>query len=149
MNLFMKKLFIINIVFLSALFISCNKDQVQNPVPDIPFDVSLNLTLPLYVNLQVPFGGIVYYNTGSRGIAILRTSNTEFAIFDRHCPYNIEDGCVVEVDEDNIGGLMDSECCNSKFSMINAGLPSQGPAVNGLKPYQYTFNGTILRIFNQ
>lgn len=145
----MKKIFIVNIILLSVLFNSCNKDQIQSPVPNIPFDVSLNLTLPLYEPLLHVLGGIVYYNTGSKGIAILRISNDEFAIFDRHCPYNVVDGCIVEVDEDNIGGLIDDECCSSKFSMINAGLPSQGPAVNGLKPYQYTFNGTILRIFNQ
>ena len=145
----MKKFIIINIILLSVLLNSCNKDQIQNPVPKIPFDVSLNLTLPLYEPLLHVLGGIVYYNTGSKGIAILRISNDEFAVFDRHCPYNVEEGCIVEVDEDNIGGLIDKECCNSKFSMINAGLPSQGPAVNGLKPYQYTFNGTILRIYNQ
>jgi len=145
----MKKFILTNFILLSVLFSSCNKDQVQSPVPNFPFDVSLNLTLPLYEPLLHVLGGIVYYNTGSKGIAILRISNDEFAIFDRHCPYNVEDGCVVEVDEDNVGGLIDRECCSSKFSMINAGLPSQGPAVNGLKPYQYTFNGTILRIFNQ
>ena len=144
----MKKHFII-IILLSVLLNSCNKDQVQNPVPNIPFDVSLNLTLPLYEPLLHVLGGIVYYNAGSRGIAILRISNDEFAIFDRHCPYNVEEGCVVEIDEDNIGGLIDAECCSSEFSMINEGLPNKGPAVNGLKPYQYTFNGTILRIFNQ
>ncbi len=145
----MKKFFLLTIILTSVLFNSCNKDQVQNPVPNIPFDISLNLTLPLYQPLQAVLGGIVYYNAGSRGLAILRISNDEFAIFDRHCPYKVEDGCVVEMDADNIGGLMDSECCNSKFNMINAGLPSKGPAVNGLKPYQYTFNGTILRVFNQ
>ena len=145
----MKKHFIIITILVSILFNSCNKNQVQNPVPNIPFDVSLNLTLPLYEPLLHVLGGIVYYNAGSRGLAILRVSNDEFAIFDRHCPYNVEEGCVVEIDEDNIGGLIDAECCSSEFSMINAGLPSKGPAVNGLKPYQYTFNGTILRIFNQ
>ena len=145
----MKKFILTNIILLSVLFNSCNKDQIQNPVPNIPFDVSLNLTLPLYEPLLHVLGGIVYYNAGSKGIAILRISNDEFAIFDRHCPYNVEDGCIVEVDEDNVGGLIDHECCNSEFSMINAGLPNKGPAVNGLKPYQYTFNGTILRIFNQ
>jgi len=139
------------ILFISSVFYpSCNKQEVQNPVPNISFNVTINTTFPLYEPLLHPLGGIVFYNSGagSKGIAILRVSNDEFVIYDRHCPYKVQDGCVVEEDEDNTGGLIDLGCCKSKFNMINGGFPSEGPAVNGLKPYKYTFNGTILRVYN-
>lgn len=136
------------LILFSILTGSCDKQEVQNPVPNITFDVTLNLTLPLYEPLLHPLGGIVFYNAGSKGLAILRLSNDDFAVYDRHCPYNVHEGCVVEENEDTIGGLIDSDCCNSKFNMINEGFPDEGPAVNGLRPYSYTFNGTILRIFN-
>jgi hypothetical protein len=146
----MKKTILISILLFAVFFNSCNKQEFQNPVPDISFNVTLNLTLPLYAPLLQPFGGIVFYGAGagSKGIAILRFSNDEFLIYDRHCPYNVQDGCVVVEDEDNTGVLIDLDCCNSKFNMLNGGFPSEGPAVNGLKPYKYTFNGTILRVFN-
>jgi Rieske Fe-S protein len=146
----MKKIFFISILFFTVMFNSCDKQEFQNPVPNIDFNVTLNLTLPLYAPLLHPLGGIVFYNSGagSKGIAILRISNEEFVVYDRHCPYNVQDGCAVVEDEGNIGGLIDLDCCNSKFNMINGGFPSEGPAVNGLKPYKYTFNGTILRVFN-
>jgi hypothetical protein len=148
----MKNVIFISIFLSAILFSSCSKQEFQNPVPDISFNVTLNLTLPLYSPLLHPLGGIVFYNTatgpGSKGLAILRISNEEFAIYDRHCPYNVQDGCTVVEDEDNIGGLIDFDCCKSRFNMINGGFPSEGPAVNGLKPYKYTFNGTILRVFN-
>lgn len=139
-----------NILFISLFFLfgQCSKDEIQNPVPNIPFNVTLNLTLPAYQPLLTPLGGIVYYNAGSKGLVILRIQNDEFAIFDRHCTYQAADGCAVEIDEDNIGGLIDKSCCQSKFNMINAGLPSSGPATLGLKSYNYNFNGTILRIYN-
>jgi Rieske Fe-S protein len=128
-----------------------NVSLVSLEIPNIHFNVSLNITLPLYAPLQNPLGGIVFYNSGagSKGLAILRISNDEFVIYDRHCPYLVKDGCVVEEDENKIGGLIDLGCCNSKFNMINGGYPSEeGPAVNRLKSYNYTFNGTVLNIFN-
>ena len=124
---------------------------VSKEIPNIPFNVSLNINLPLYAKLQYPLGGIVFYNSagaGSKGLAILRVTNDEFVIYDRHCAYKVQNGCVIEEDENEIGGLIDLGCCNSKFNMINGGFPSGGPAVNGLKPYNYTFNGTVLNIFN-
>lgn len=144
----MNKKILIIILGIFILLDSCGKQAVQSNVPDVPFDVSLNLTLPIYDPLNFVLGGIVYFNAGSKGLAILRVSNDEFAVFDRHCPYKVEDGCIVEIDEDDAYGLVDKGCCNSKFSMINAGLPSQGPAEVGLKSYRYTLTGNILRIFN-
>ena len=127
---------------------SCNNKNVESPIPSIPFDITLNLSLPLYSDLQHPLGGIVFVNGGSKGIAIIRISEDQFAVFDRHCPYKMEEGCAVIEDPDNIAVLIDSDCCSSRFSMVNNGLPNNGPAITGLKSYKYTYNGAVLRIYN-
>ena len=140
------------VIFLLALLLtsySCDKNTVESPVPNIPFDITLNLNLPLYSDLLHPMGGIVYVdNTGSKGLALLRIGEDQFAIFDRHCPYQVNEGCKVFEDPDNIAGLKDKECCSSLFNMINSGLPDNGPANVGLKAYKYNFNGANLRIYN-
>lgn len=140
------------VIFLFGLLTtnySCDKQVIESPVPNIPFDITLNLNLPLYTDLLHPMGGIVFIsNTGSKGLAILRIGENQFAIFDRHCPHNVNEGCKVTEDADNIAGLIDSDCCESRFNMINGGLPDSGPATVALKPYKYNFNGTNLRIYN-
>ncbi len=145
----MKKLIIALLLGLILLpFFSCNNKNVESPIPNIPFDITLNLSLPLYLELLHPMSGIVFVNGGSKGIAIIRISEDQFAIFDRHCPYKMEEGCAVVEDPDNIAVLIDSDCCSSRFSMVNNGLPNNGPAITGLKSYKYTYNGAVLRIYN-
>ena len=151
----MKKINLVAIILFSVLFNYCGKQEVQNPVPNISFSVTLNLTLPIYAPLKDQVGVIVFYNgvnAGSKGLAIMRIGydqGNEFAVFDRHCTYKVFEGCKVDVDSANFGSLIDKECCNSKFNMFNAGFPSEGPATIGLKPYKYSYDGNnVLRIFN-
>ena len=145
----MKKIiFSISIIALLLTSNSCNNKAIESPVPNIPFDITLNLTLPLYEPLLHPMSGIVFVNGGSKGIAILRTGPETFAVFDRHCPFQVADGCIVQEDPDNIAALLDETCCGSLFNMVNGGLPDSGPATTGLRSYKYTFNGSILRIYN-
>jgi hypothetical protein len=144
----LNKIYIISAIVLLLLPLACNKEELQNPVPNIPFEVTLNLTLPIYEPLKNEIGAVVYYDAGSRGLAITRISNTEFAVFDRHCPYRVTEGCQVVADTSAFGGLIDKNCCNSTFNMFNGGLPGSGPATFGLRPYNYNYNGTILRIYN-
>ncbi len=138
---------IILLLVFTSLY-SCNDKNVTSPIPNIPFDFTLNLSLPLYEPLMFPMGGIVFVSGGSKGIAILRVSTDQFVVYDRHCPYKTEEGCIVVEDPDNIAVLIDDACCSSRFNMINGGLPDNGPAVVGLKSYKYTFNGSILRVYN-
>ena len=145
----MKKL-IFSIALAAFLFTShsCNKQVVESPIPNVPFDITLNLTLPLYSDLLHPMAGIVFINGGSRGIAILRTGPEQFVVFDRHCPHQVEQGHSVVSNPDNSAGLWDEDGCGSEFNMLNAGLPDKGPAVTALKTYNYTYNGTNLRVYN-
>jgi hypothetical protein len=146
----MKKLVIV--IFLLGLltgYSSCGNKVVESPIPNVSFDITLNLNLPLYTELLHPMGGIVYVdNVGSKGIAILRISQDQFVVYDRHCSYNVDEGCRVFIDPENIASLKDSLCCSSSFNMLNNGLPDSGPASLSLKPYNYTFNGSNLRVYN-
>jgi len=144
-----KSIAVIFLFGILTLFFSCNKNKVESPVPYVPVDITLDLNLPLYLDLKSPMGGIVYINNvGSKGIAVQNIGNDQFAVFDRHCPYNVTEGCKVAADSSNIAGLRDYDCCSSLFNMLNNGLPESGPATVGLKAYRYNYTGNSLRIYN-
>lgn len=123
-------------------FGGCKKDN--NAVPVVYTDVFLYTTDPAFAPLNAT-SGYIYVTGGSKGIIVYRKSQTEFMAYDRHCPYKVADGNVVTVDA---SGLIATDAvCGSKF-LITDGSPNQGPAINSLKQYQTTFDGTVLHIFN-
>lgn len=109
-----------------------------HPIPNVPVNISINLDLPSYQNLNGP-GGYAYVNGGSRGIIVYRNFD-EFVALDRHSTYNSEDECaVVDVDPLNFFELVDT-CSGSRYS-IQSGIVLEGPAQWGLKRYQASWNG--------
>ncbi len=139
-----KKIFWLIVVFSVFEFISCRKRDNQ-VVPNVPVEINIYTTDPLFFNLQVT-GGWEYITGGSRGILIYRSSNNDFLAFDRHCPYKVDDPCgQVKVNSTNISAV--DSCCGSQFSIID-GSVQKGPAAMPLKLYQTTFDGSVLHIFN-
>lgn len=128
----------------AALLHGCKKEQ-QVAVPLVTVDISINLNLPEYNALQV-VGGWAYVIGGSEGLIVYRTSADAFSAIDRHCTYQSADQCRVTVDESQVMAR-DTACCQSAFLLMD-GSVVQGPAALGLKRYNTTFNGTVLRIFN-
>ncbi len=126
------------------LLAGCEKDQ-QTGVPPTPVDISININLPEYFDLQAP-GGWVYLTGGSRGLVVYRKSQDEFIAFDRHCPYQPENGCRVFVDQSSVIAR-DSLCCHSAFLLLD-GSVTEGPSSFALKHYNTLFNGTTLRIYS-
>ena len=80
-------IFLVTLMFL----VSCHKNN-QNPVPNIPVDITIDLGLPSYYSLQ-GVSGYAYVNGGSRGIIVYRKSLDEFVAFDRHSPKDVEGTC--------------------------------------------------------
>ena len=120
----------------------------QTPVPNIPFDLTIDLNLPSYDALNGT-GGWAYVNGGSRGIIVYRRSIDEFVAFDRHSPADEDGVCTQPLfpTEDNFLVLKDT-CNNATFSLYD-GMPINGSAFN-LRQYQTNYNGSnLLRIFNQ
>lgn len=134
------------ILLLLLVFVGCKKDKNQSQVPRVPTDITINLNLPEY-NVLINPGSWVYVNGGSRGIIVYRLSTEDFTAFDRHCTYNIEEGCRIEAQDGTIA--KDVECCDSEFEFIS-GTPVSGQAELALQRYntQFNPNANFLRIYN-
>jgi len=128
-----------------ALFSSC--DENKNPIPNVYVDIYIDLTDPLYYDLQ-SVGGYVYITGGVNGILIYRSSADEFKAYERTCPYDPDCG-KVSVDEASLNAV-DTLCCKSEFSLLLDGTVSQGPSEFPLKAYTcfYDQNAQILHIKN-
>lgn len=125
----------------------CKKDRDDElHVPRVATNITININLPGYSALSNP-GGWAYVQGGSRGIIVYRASMTEFSAFDRHCPYNVIEGCKISILEGSIAE--DDECCHSQFEIIT-GIPISGKTERPLQPFRTQFNpnANLLRIFN-
>jgi hypothetical protein len=140
-----------NIRFLSILLLhlfltGCKKNNV-NPVPNIPFDILVDINLPSYNSLN-GVGGWCYVNGGSRGIIVYRRTIDEFIAFDRNSPVDPNGTCPSPLfpDQDNFLQLNDT-CNNATFSLYD-GMPISNSSF-GLRQYATSFDGnSILRIYN-
>ena len=131
-------------VVIASLF-SCKKTN-NHPVPSVPFDITVNTSLPSYNSLQ-GVGGWTYVTGGVQGIVVYRKSSDEFVAFDRQSPAQ-QTACKkpLTTNSDNFLQLDDS-CTNAKFSLFD-GSPISGSEF-GLRQYQTQWNGSsVLRIFN-
>lgn len=129
-------------LFLSVLSIGCKSDK--DVVPTVYVDVYLYTTDPAFSPLNI-ISGYAYVAGGSKGIVIFRKSQNEFLAYDRHCTYKVSEGNAVSVDASGLVAV-DSKC-SSKF-LLTDGSVNQGPAVNPLKHYLTSFDGTVLHIYN-
>ena len=138
------------LLFLSCLILlsssKCDKGK-QNPIPYVPFDITIDIQLPSYNQLQ-GVGGWSYVNGGSRGIIVYRKGIDEFVAFDRHSPVDTDGICDFPLfpDAENFLLLKDT-CNNASFSMYD-GSPVSNSAF-GLRQYAVQFNGSnLVRIYN-
>ncbi|MBL4652940.1 MAG: hypothetical protein JKY53_08775 [Flavobacteriales bacterium] len=126
------------------MFLGCRKSS-DSGIPYVQVSIQLYTTDPIFFNLS-NVGGWEYINGGSKGILVYRSGIDDFKAYDRHCPYQPSDVCSkVAVDSSNIIAV--DTCCNSQF-VITDGEVTGGPAVQPLKEYQTSFDGTVLTITN-
>jgi hypothetical protein len=140
------KKFLIAFAFLPFL-LACDGGNInyKNPnIPNYPVNLSLNLSLPQYSNLQFPSNHIIDYSQGARGIVVFNTGSG-FNAFDLACPNQPFTGCALAM---SISGI-EAKCnCNtsenpySLFSGQSAG--QQYP----MKPYYVEMSGGNLIIHN-
>ncbi len=124
----------------------CNH-QNQNPVPFVPVDVTIDIQLPSYSNLQ-GVGGWTYLNGGSRGIIVYRKGIDEFVAFDRHSPADISGTCPLPLYPDNQNFLQLKDSCNNAVFSLYDGSPVSN-SIYGLRQYATQFNGNnLLRVYN-
>lgn len=114
-------------------------------IPNVPVNIVLTVSNPQFINLN-SVGGYVQITGGSRGIIVYRASIDEFRAFDRHCPFNVDEGCRVSVNSTSIIAV-DDLCCGSEFLIVDGSI-TQGPATFPLKGYATSFDGNNLFISN-
>jgi hypothetical protein len=142
----MHRIFLFALVVMASGFLGCRRNL--HPVPDIPFNVNINVNLPSYSGLQ-SIGGFAYVeNAGVKGLVVYRRTMDEFVAFDRMSPAPGGDTCApLYVDPNNMLILLDS-CTTSRFSLFDGSL-IEGPAEWGLRGYRTMWNGVnILNIQN-
>lgn len=128
------------------LLASCSQNAVH-PVPNVPFDISINITLPSYSSLQ-GVSGFAYVNGGSRGIIVYRRGISDFIAFDRHSPADLDGSCEQPLVPDAGNFLMLNDTCNTAQFSLYDGSPVSGSEF-GLRQYVVTWDGNqTLRIYN-
>ncbi len=134
-------------ILTAILSFGCKKYN-QTPVPNIPFDITLDIYLPSYDALNGVGGWAYYNNAGSKGIIIYRRAIDEFVVFDRHSPADPNGTCATPLfpTSDNFLVLKDT-CNNATFSLYDGSPMSNCEFM--LRQYKTSFNGTnLLRIYN-
>ena len=133
------------IIFIIWILIcSCTKDA---DFPQTYVNENIPITMAEYSNVYHNLWGYEYINGGLGGIIIVQGLDNEFIAYDRACPFETNNECIVSGLSNNDPILSCLECCNSKFVVVD-GSVAEGPANQALKRYQTYFDGTILYITN-
>ena len=137
----MKKIIAI-IVLLS--FISCGSTDDGNSIlPNVPVNVTLNLNLPLYQNLQFNNNSVFVENHGIKGIIVFRFSENNILAWDAACPHISPSQCSTM---SIVGVKMVCACDDTEFNILN-GSPLSGTQYNA-KQYKAVKNGNSITITN-
>ena len=131
---------------MGLLLTGCTKNA-SHPVPSIPFDISINMTLPSYSNL-IGVSGYAYVNGGSRGIIVYHRGIDDFVAFDRHSPADVAGVCEQPLTPNENNFLMLEDTCNGAEFSLYDGSPMKGSDF-GLRQYTVVWDGSqSLRIYN-
>lgn len=130
----------------TSVFFSCNKNN-EYPLPSIPFDFTIDLSLPSYQEINA-VGGWCYVAGGLKGIVIYRKGIDEFVVWERQSPLDPQGTCAEGVSPKSTNFLeLDDPCSEAVFSLYD-GSPIQNSDW-GLRQYRYDWNGSnLLRIYN-
>lgn len=132
-------LFIFSLLIFSSLSInSCgSREDTVNCFPNSPINVTLNLNLPAYNNLNYD-GGWIYVNeqqSGTRGLIIVRVGNA-FKVYDRNAPHICPDNDTTLEVKDNIAIICPKD--NTRW-ILRTGQPESGSKTS-LPPKTYPYN---------
>lgn len=141
----MRKILIL-LAFMPFLF-ACDGGSInyKNPnIPNYPVNLSLNLSLPQYSNLQFPSNHIIDYSQGARGIVVFNTGSG-FNAFDLACPNQAFTSCSAPL---SINGI-EAKCnCNSAENPYSLFSGQSGGQPYTMKPYVVEMSGGNLVIHN-
>lgn len=134
------------LLFSFLLFFSCEKNETIDLLPTTSVNITIDLNLPEYIDLQTPTGWAYVNNVGLKGIVIQNTGigNPPYKAFERACPDN---NCASPMTFD--GSLkLTCPCNNSNYSIID-GSPQTAGSTNFAREYKVTvLNSVTLNITN-
>jgi nitrite reductase/ring-hydroxylating ferredoxin subunit len=140
-----------NYVFLimAILLCGCKKDNI---VPNIRFEVTINLSDPQYAKKDVlilldveDYVSKIRTRVGYSGVLVYRSDN--YRAFERYCPHDKNDDCKVSLKENTTTAVCN--CCKTEYLLLT-GAVVQGKSKYGLKEYktEYIYDRNLLRIWN-
>jgi len=127
------------------LFFSCEKNETNDILPNVTVNLTIDLNLPQYINLQTPTGWVETNNGGLQGILILNTGLTPlYKAYERACPNN-DCGSPMIFD----GSLkMKCPCDNNEYSIID-GSPQTSGSLHFAREYRVNqINPSTINITN-
>ena len=135
--------------FFTLLLISCSKDRdinTNNPfLPNYPVDLTINLNLPEYNNLQF-VSNSVYINTGAagiRGVFVFNAGSNNYVAFDAACPNQALSSCATMT----ISGIKAvCACDDAEYSFFTGQAPNKQYPMKQYRVQQ--INSTTLRVYN-
>ena len=133
------------LLFLFLILFSCERNETNDILPNVPVNITLNLNLPQYQDLLIP-NGWTTVNGGVKGILIqyIGVGNPPYKAFDRACPNN---DCVSAMIFDE-SLKMKCPCDNSEYSIID-GSPQTSGYSNFAREYRVNLiNPTTINITN-
>lgn len=140
----MKKIFFS--ILTIFILIGCTTNTANNDIlPVVQVNQNVDLSLPQFVNLQVP-GGWAYVNGGLKGIIIYNINGTQFKAFERAAPHIQISDCSQMIVENNI--RMKCPCDDSEFNILNGAPLTNGISHNAREYFVSNLNGVVLRITN-
>ncbi|WP_228063726.1 hypothetical protein [Faecalibacter rhinopitheci] len=136
----------VSFVFIILTLLNCQSDDgTVSCVPSYTISKSINLSMPLYVNLNNP-GGWIYLegiNTGSRGLIVVNTG-VGYKAYDRNAPHICPTGKSTIYVKDNLKMVCDED--GSEW-ILTTGQPTK-VANRSPRTYQVIANGNQLLITN-
>lgn len=134
---------------LFIILISCSKDSAinnNNPfLPNYPVDLTINLNLPEYNNLQF-VSNSVYINNGAagiRGVFVFNAGSNNYVAFDAACPNQALSSCSTMT----INGIKAvCACDDAEYSFFTGQAPDKQYPMKQYRVQQV--NATTLRVYN-
>jgi len=132
------------LLFSIITLFSCEKNETNDILPNVPVNITVNLDLPQFIKLKTP-PNWEYINGGIKGILIQNTGLTpDYKAFDRACPNN---DCNSSMIFDG-SFRMKCPCDDSEYSIID-GSPQTSGNSHFAREYKVNqINSTTLIITN-
>ena len=142
------KYFLAPLIFL-VLLVSCSSEDSstdRNPnLVDLNFNISYNLTLPQYNQLNFPGNSFQDYNIGITGINVYYLSNNQYIAFELTDPNHPLVDCSTLV----VNGIEAScQCEDNVYNLISGEQTAGAQGQYTLKPYRIERNGDVITISN-